>query len=183
MTWTGLRDSTEDLQFLRLKKDCDRFEAKALYNVEGVGAGRTPHMGEGKLMCAQGLKGKAPIVVYCFDGVWHPEYYDLECNNTEPYFPLEGVEYGDDITMDPYVIVYMLSYLIAGIFLMLVFFLILQKIMQREERKRRRTEAALKARVTYFESIFASGSQRSLTQRLRGYTPVPDMHFSSFLII
>ena len=29
--WSGLRDDDKDLQFLRLKKDCARFEASALY--------------------------------------------------------------------------------------------------------------------------------------------------------
>lgn len=160
-TWTGLREHKDDVQFLKLKRDCDRFEATSLYSVEGVGVGRTPHMGEGKLMCAQGLTGKKPIVVYCNDGVWHPEHYDLQCNNTVEYFPLEGVQYGEGIETDPYELVYTLTYLIAAVFMTMVFFLSLQKMMRREEKKRRRTEAALKARVTYFENILGYSNAES----------------------
>ena len=56
---------------------------------------------------------------------------------------------------------YSLSSIVAAVVLLLVCVLTAQKIMQREERKRLRTEAALKKRVVYFENIFAQGHGES----------------------
>jgi len=158
-SWTGLQ-AKGSFQILESYRECRQYPPNPLYKISGVGVGPTPHGGEGTVGCADGLMGKDPITVYCNNGVWHPEFYDLKCVTEDEYYPLEGVQYDDRPPLTTAQATWQQTSWLA-IFAIIVVVLmglgcVVRFFLRRHEGRKRRAMALLRARVKHFEDLFSS---------------------------
>jgi len=110
--------------------------------------------------CADGLMGKDPITVYCNNGVWHPEFYDLKCVTEDEYYPLEGVQYDDRPPLTAAQATWQQTSWLAIFAIIVIVLMVLGCVvrffLRRHEGRKRRAMALLRARVKHFEDLFSS---------------------------